>query len=1360
MFSVSSEDDDGTFSPPMSGSSSKLASLFGQDRASFTGGNESLTYTAPKQPKKEKPAAQASSDAPAVVFAAAVYAYKYVNGQHTSQGKLGAAILANHTSCDYKILLYASKQQQVATSQIHAQFVFTVQDNNYASFCDDQRQRWSICFDSEKNANRFAKQIGLLTFNSSPTSLIMQDLHPGEGQAIETGDAVEVKYTGWLLENGNFGKVFDSNAGTDKTFKFKTGKGKVIKGWDQGVIGMKKGGKRFIGIPASLAYASKGVPGRVPSESPLLFEVEVLRIKFKDGSTSESLNSSRTESPVTIQEPSPSPSPGASGLGLPNITAEPSGVKTRSDSASSSSSIKGRTASLSEQLSQSPGKNSDKARLLARMSKMGKNVLTIPGAVAAEAEEEETLEEVTSPSEEQPAEPTPEEHVEPEPTLATGSSNPHHHGNPHPHGNPRPKPQLPQRPTPIQPHPEVQQTMGAQSIRQGQQPLPSYSAPQQLAVYQTPPMSTQGMAMPPQYYPQPPVYQSQVYTQPVAPAPPPVNQPSTSDAMVPVLMAETRQQQSEVRMAINKVSEKVDKMLHKFDRLQGPSSLVPAYQQPSGAALDPATLLTTITRIVQENEKLKTENVEQSKKIDVLNEKVSDLLQKNQRFVEKSNQMMEQSSDSLQHNSAANQARLITLEQEKSSISSEATVLKTQLANAQTELQSLRKQEAEMRTVMNKATSESERFRVELESLKESLSESQLHTEKLKQDLKEEKQTRKRVESRADHVEEEMADLQHEKDKLEKSVADRKKKHTQDRRKFEEELEELRAQHEDEIKSLKEKHRREKKNSGSVTTEEISKMESDLETRWTEKATKMVSQAVEKWKRKYDDVIEERDEAARKLTTLEDKLSSLKSIEEKKNEEVNNLQEKIDELQNLQEKFTSATSTGQEKDVEIERLKIAVQELEEAREKMRTKTLQMKTQFEEQLQATEEENEQAVSESYQKGLAQGRAQASRSQAPSQDVVTEVKKIMNNVFHELKAEFAADTQYTGAEIMAVILRTIKEMTLRLINPNPEDEGVDEEDDDKDEVDEEEEEEEEDEEDEKEDEDEEQEEDEVHDKDEDSEGEREPQIKDNGVRIDTVKDTLNELNVCQTEDYVVKQKHDIADKDEDEEEEEEAAGEKHENKSELKQSNTDQINNENINVKSNTDSLTRVDQVVHEAESEDTKTSEDVEHVTIIDVTDDNLQDEHLKHESGEDKVIEAVEGTEQLETVEQSPEIFDTPDQSKHDEEVTRDQRGSDVSSESDQEHEGPPPLDDNEDVQSAHEPSAETADPPKNLSPSDAVDASDKLKSLFGDDSHDDVKDIFVPKPKIDLTDEPPSKPIPPPLFDDDDEDDDIDWFK
>ena len=98
----------------------------------------------------------------------------------------------------------------------------------------------------------------------------------GEGKVAKAGDDVEVHYTGTLTN----GKKFDSSRDRNEPFTFPLGKGKVIKGWDEGVAGMKEGGKRKLIIPPELGYGARDVGnGLIPANSTLIFEVELLKVK-------------------------------------------------------------------------------------------------------------------------------------------------------------------------------------------------------------------------------------------------------------------------------------------------------------------------------------------------------------------------------------------------------------------------------------------------------------------------------------------------------------------------------------------------------------------------------------------------------------------------------------------------------------------------------------------------------------------------------------------------------------------------------------------------------------------------------------------------------------------------------------------------------------------------------------------------------------------------------------------------------------------------------------------------------------------------------------------------------------------------
>jgi FKBP-type peptidyl-prolyl cis-trans isomerase len=97
----------------------------------------------------------------------------------------------------------------------------------------------------------------------------------GTGQEAKTGDTVSVNYTGWLAD----GTKFDSSYDRNQTFDFVLGAGNVIKGWDEGVVGMKVGGKRKLIIPPDLAYGASGYPPVIPANATLTFEVELVSIK-------------------------------------------------------------------------------------------------------------------------------------------------------------------------------------------------------------------------------------------------------------------------------------------------------------------------------------------------------------------------------------------------------------------------------------------------------------------------------------------------------------------------------------------------------------------------------------------------------------------------------------------------------------------------------------------------------------------------------------------------------------------------------------------------------------------------------------------------------------------------------------------------------------------------------------------------------------------------------------------------------------------------------------------------------------------------------------------------------------------------
>lgn len=125
--------------------------------------------------------------------------------------------------------------------------------------------------------------LGMMTPDNKPeaawtktaSGLEIQELVIGDGDEAKAGRTVDVHYTGWLID----GSKFDSSHDRGEPFSFRLGTGAVIQGWDEGVAGMRVGGKRKLRIPPALAYGSRGAGGVIPGEATLLFEVELVGVR-------------------------------------------------------------------------------------------------------------------------------------------------------------------------------------------------------------------------------------------------------------------------------------------------------------------------------------------------------------------------------------------------------------------------------------------------------------------------------------------------------------------------------------------------------------------------------------------------------------------------------------------------------------------------------------------------------------------------------------------------------------------------------------------------------------------------------------------------------------------------------------------------------------------------------------------------------------------------------------------------------------------------------------------------------------------------------------------------------------------------
>ena len=128
---------------------------------------------------------------------------------------------------------------------------------------------------SSTNTNQETMDLRIQDGESLPTELVITDIVAGSGAEAVPGSMVTVHYVGALPD----GTVFDASTNRGEPFTFQLGAGQVIRGWDEGVAGMKVGGKRRLVIPPGMAYGAQAVGGVIPANATLLFEVELLAVQ-------------------------------------------------------------------------------------------------------------------------------------------------------------------------------------------------------------------------------------------------------------------------------------------------------------------------------------------------------------------------------------------------------------------------------------------------------------------------------------------------------------------------------------------------------------------------------------------------------------------------------------------------------------------------------------------------------------------------------------------------------------------------------------------------------------------------------------------------------------------------------------------------------------------------------------------------------------------------------------------------------------------------------------------------------------------------------------------------------------------------
>ena len=973
MLSLSSDEEADVVNPE---DKKGLANLFGNDRMSAASQKPSLHYTAPKQPKPERNKSVSRDGVQSVVIAVPISAQQYINGQYVNKDRVSLAVLGSAVSKEYTLIIYKTQTDRRLTLRIEATLNFNVKENNFVNFYDDTRQAWAVKFDSTKDLYEVAFAIALSKAHMTGLrTLLLQNLQIGEGQAVANGDTVGVYYTAWVFSSGTImrDKPFDSNVNSDKIYKFKVGDKAVIPGWDQGMVGMKRGGKKLILIPPKLAYAEKGVKGRIPPNACLVYEVELVKAKFllKDADT--------RDFPL-----------------LPSTDDSDSSV------------------SAHDRASEDHSDGSDitsKEAILKRLAKVAQPIF--PQRVTQDF---------------MPSQDVPPQGPRVVTSESSGRSTPVSVGS-----NPAPYPPYEQHyshPDPYYQHPRVPYTH--------QVPFPPVPPP----IY--PPQPSTALA--PISYPTQlpfPGHHALLAAQQGLAGPTIIQaQPQMQAPQQGVGVGEYSQLMADTKVELGKMSLRLDEIGKKVDHIHESStkSLVPVQQESQrGGLLDPGVLLHSINKIVDENTHLKREVLDRDSRMEGLNQRINQLLQSNQRYVEQSQQLLEQRSDSMHSMASNQQSRLSQIEIEKNELVVKFEEAKRNLDQKNLEVTEYMSESEEIKrkyeNVMQKMTLAKEKFREkesEIEELRSDCEQAKRESEKaksshnkltseiedlssnleeLRDKVKHDKSMKIKLDSKLTGYEDEISELKEENEQLQRSVEERKRKFLMEKQKLQSEVEELRNTHEEEIQSIK-SHLN--STSSGPSPIEIAKIESS----WKRK----LDQAVADTEARNQDQIEELQSNEHKLKAsiqrLEKKVHSTQNSDNQLNEQTEQMLELQDQLRVAQEKFNRAQGREQELSEQLNEF------------------IEREVILNKRLHRTETENSSLGAQ-----LQEARVMLSHKSAGyppdaginRDQLEAKIKLIMNQLFQVMRTKFDLSESYDGNFIITTIMQTIKQETVRQLQP---------------------------------------------------------------------------------------------------------------------------------------------------------------------------------------------------------------------------------------------------------------------------------------------------------------------------------------
>ncbi len=491
-----------------------------------------------------------------------------------------------HTQSSNKwtLLLYYTPQKPITTTTISSELKWTVTlqgTEHWGQLTDDAAQSWAIHFPTRDECETLSAQLALAQWSAAKSEGlgVLDLLVPVKGHAIEAGDLVGIKYSAWTSAQHKIGVKFESNTDKERPLRFEVGKGSVLAGLDRGVLGMKRGQRRVLVMPASLGYGDKGLTPHVTANMTLVFAVELE--KMKKAGTSNTAGETRVESSAS-EEQAPLPT-------LPSVDVL--------SSSPTSAAVEG-----------SPDDKA-KSKLMERISKLGVPTMTAKPMTPVSSSPPQSIAVSVEPQNISQPEVTVTNVPQAQPLLAPTQS----------------QPLL----APTQPQPLLAPTQPQPMYHTGALSVPQMSAPQHNQMVLSSQYSAQPSIYPqlnsvaPYGMPQPNASMLMAQPQPAA---------LSTTEMVQLLVDE-RQYKVELKSKIDTMITKLEQLSDKIDAPQRGREI---------GGFTPRNLLDLIQKIVLENERLTVDAEEKSRHVTLLRENINQLHERNQRVVDENSKFSQE----------------------------------------------------------------------------------------------------------------------------------------------------------------------------------------------------------------------------------------------------------------------------------------------------------------------------------------------------------------------------------------------------------------------------------------------------------------------------------------------------------------------------------------------------------------------------------------------------------------------------------------------------------------------------------------------------------------------------------------------